>query len=347
MTRTAVRWIFVALCLLFLAGAAAHAQEQEKVLLYYFQNLTGNRSYEDLTYRITLCLYRRLESNNRFLVMEPPEERKPVDAVDLFDSNYMNAVATKKRISRVLFGYFYLEDGNLALKPRVYYLESGLILDLTPQQEEMYSAVMNIEDMSVEQIRSCAPLEETTLKARKQKEVVKKKRKPPPGEIIEAETYRTMTWSMGPAVTLSDWSTLYPTGLAALINYLTYPKGAASRLAIGFQTGVLVFTREADEFAASSTVIIPLGVGVQYALIKSGDADRLFGYGVLGLAYSGLSLSGTSTQSIDLYSRLGLGANLLSWEQGNLYAGIGVSSVNYQDAAMNMITGEFGLRFFD
>jgi hypothetical protein len=44
---------------------------------------------------------------------------------------------------------------------------------------------------------------------------------------------------------------------------------------------------------------------------------------------------------------LGLGANLLSWEQGNLYAGIGVSSVNYQDAAMNMITGEFGLRFFD
>ncbi|MFW6180678.1 MAG: hypothetical protein ACOC8N_02930 [Spirochaetota bacterium] len=330
---------------LVLGAAPLFAQSQGKALLYYFQNLTGNPSYNDLAYDIPLCLFGRLGEEERYLIVEPELVREGAER-DLWDPEWLQSMATRRRITRVVYGYFHLDDGGLALRCRVYYLKSGLILDLTPGGE-LYERVREIESMTAAQIRACAREHRQGVKSGKTHAEVLKVQRTPPARIARSGSLSTMSWHTGPVFTTADWLDLYPVGTSALISYTVYPRWEVSRIALGMQTGVLLFSREADhQYSESSLVVLPLGGTVQYVL--AGRArDRVVVHGVLGMAFSALSLGGDTVRSLDLYSRAGVGVNLAFGEEHNLYAGVALVSVGYKDAPLNMLTAELGLRFYE
>ncbi len=296
-------------------------------------------------YRIPLCLYGRLGEENRHVIVERELARDGAGK-DLWDPGWLRAVATKKRITQVLYGYFYLSEGRLVLRSRVYFLESGLILDLSPGGR-LYEQVRDIEGMTPAQVRSCARTYEQDVKAKRKRADVLKVRRTPPAAIARSTALNTMSWRMGPVFTTADWLDLYPEGLSALISYSIYPRREVSRLSLGMQTGLFLFSREADhEYAESDLVVIPLGCSVQYVLAGK-SRDRVVAHGVLGVAFSSLSLGTDTVKSLDLYSRAGVGINMLFSEEYNLYFGLAVVSVSYKDVPLNMVAAEVGIRFFE
>lgn len=331
---------------LFLCAAPAFSQNQGKVLLYYFQNLTGDDSYDDLVYRIPLCLYEKLGKKDRYVIVER-ELAKESSEKDLWDPDWLQSVATRKRITRVLFGYFYIDQGKLVLRSRVYFLESGLILDLGPG-DLLYKQVRMVEGITVERVRSCAGDYERAVEKKKKQTDVLKVQRTLPEEIARSTSLSTLYWCTGPVLTTADWLELYPVGISALISYVIYPRREVSRLALGMQGGFYMFSRKRDQqYAASNLVVIPFGGYVQYVLVSRGSRDLVVVHGILGMAFSSLSLGNDSASSLDLYSKAGVGLNLLFLEECNLYTGVGVASVSYKDVPLNMITAEVGIRFFE
>jgi hypothetical protein len=342
MKRAAACSLVLVLCL---CAVPLFGQSQGKALLYYFQNLTGDDSYNDLVYGIPLCLYGRLGEEDRYLVVEPELAQEEAGR-DLWDPEWLRILAARKRITRVVYGYFHLDDGGLALRCRVYYLKSGLILELTPGGE-LYTRLREIESMSAAQLRSCVRSYRRAEGSDRRRAEVLEVQRTPPARIARSGSLNTMSWYTGPAFTTGDWLELYPVGVSALISYAVYPRREVSRIALGMQSGVMLFSREADpEFTESGLVVIPLGGTVQYVL--AGRArERVVVHGVLGMAFSALSLGSDTVHSVDLYTRAGVGVNLAFGKDHNVYAGVSVASVGYKDVPLNMITAELGLRFFE
>lgn len=333
-------------CVLFLCVSPAFAQNQGKVLLYYFQNLTGDDAYDDLMFGIPLCLYGMAGEEDRYLIVERGLARESTEE-NLWDPDWLQSVATKKRITRVLFGYFYLDQEELVLRSRMYFLESGLILDVSPG-DILYDKVREVEGMTVAQARSCAGVHEQAIETGKKKSDVLKVQRTPPEEIARSSALNTMSWCTGLVLTTADWLELYPLGISALVSYVIYPRREVSRLALGLQSGFYLFSREKDqEYDESSLMVIPFGGYVQYALVTKGSRDLLVVHGILGMSYSSLGLGNSSTSSLDLYSKAGVGMNLLFLKEFNLYLGVGLASVSYKDVPLNMVTAEAGIRFFE
>jgi len=60
-----LRVLTVLLVMCMICAGPLFGKNEGRVLLYYFQNLTGDESYDDLMYRIPLCIYGELNADKK------------------------------------------------------------------------------------------------------------------------------------------------------------------------------------------------------------------------------------------------------------------------------------------
>jgi len=322
------------------------AKSDGKVMLYYFQNLTGDESYDDLMYRIPLCLYGDLNEGKKKKEVSIIDERGLKEyyedrSINLWEKDFLLTVAKKRRFSRIFFGYYYIKSGKINVRGKVYYLESGLILDVSGQDSEkdaFFAALKKIESMSMEQMRQCASDE-------KPKEVKTSRRSL--GSIKGSKAQTVLVTTMGMLIPTLDWGKLYSPGVYGKVSYIYYPVKDIVPVGFGMQTGFMILNRESDSYVSSQNVILPLGTSVRYAIPGRGIIDRLILSFNIGLARSSLSINNEVFNSIDLYTSGGISFNFNFRQDNNISVKIGLLTVSYRDSPLNAITSEIGMRFYE
>ncbi len=344
---------FLIVVLMFsVCAAPLFGKSEGTVMLYYFQNLTGDESYDDLMYRIPLCLYGELNGGGKKKDISIIDERGLGEyyedrSINLWDKDFLLTVAKKKRIGRIFFGYYYIESGKISVRGKIYYLESGLILDVSrensaedvsDEQDVFLTALTKIESMPLEQMRRCASDE-------KPKEVKTSRRSLGSIKISKAQTVLATT--IGMLIPALDWGKLYSPGVYGDVSYIYYPAKDIVSVGFGLQTGFMILSREDDSYVSSQNVILPFGTSVRYAIPGRGIIDRLILSFNIGLARSSLSINNEVFTSMDLYTSGGISFNFNFRKDNNISVKLGLLTVSYRDSPLNAITGEIGMRFYE
>ncbi len=343
-----LRMLMASLVLCMICAVPLFGKSEGRVLLYYFQNLTGDETYDDLMYRIPLCVYGEMQNDKKKKDVSIIDERGLTEyyqdrSINLWEKDFLLSVAKKRRISRIFFGYYYIEIGSIIVRGKVYYLESGLILDVsqenvTTEKNAFFAILGKIGSMSVEQIRQCA-LEE------KPKEVKTSRRSF--GSIKDSKTETVLSTSLGLLIPTLDWGKLYSPGVYAEVSYIYYPLKDIVPIGFGLQTGFMILSKKGDSYVSSQNVILPFATSVRYAIPGRGIIDRLLFSFNIGMARSSLSVNNEVFTSMDLYTSGGIGFNFNFRKDNNLTVKLGLLTVSYRDSPLNAVTCEIGWRFYD
>ena len=338
----AIKAVFLSLVVLMFC-TPLFGKSDGKVLIYYFENLTGSEQNNDLVYAIPLCIYNQLQiannDKNYSLIDETAfEAYKENPEIDLWESDYMRNSARKKKISRILFGFFYEEGDQIRVRGKIYYTESGLILDVSENDEEFKPLFTGIEKLGVEELRSCGAIEDV------------KTYKVPAKLIDDKETSQSkhVFNITGAAIfPVADWSDLYTFGFYGNFSYILFPKRNRVRIGFGPELGlVMMGSGDDDAYIDSTLIVVPLGVSLQYVLIGKNMKDRLVASFSAGLSLSILSINNDKEESLDLYTKGALTFIVSLGKRNELSFTAGLFSVSYSDTPLNAVYGEIGFRTF-
>ncbi len=343
-----LRVLTVLLVMCMICAGPLFGKNEGRVLLYYFQNLTGDESYDDLMYRIPLCIYGELNADKKKKDISIIDERGLTEyyqdrSINLWEKDFLLSVAKKRRISRIFFGYYYIESGSITIRGKVYYLESGLILDVsredvTTEKDAFFAALEKIESMPAEQMKQCSSGE-------KPKEVKTSRRSL--GSIKGSKTETVLSTTLGMLIPTLAWGKLYSPGVYGDVSYIYYPLKDIVPVGFGLQTGFMILSKEGDTYISSQNVIIPIGTSVRYAIPGRGIIDRLLFSFNIGVARSSLSVNNEAFTSMDLYTSGGISFNFNFRKDNNITVKLGLLTVSYRDSPLNAVTAEIGLRFYD
>jgi hypothetical protein len=334
--------ILLIVLILLLGWSQALAKSDGNVLIYYFKNLTGSVKYDDLIYVIPLCIFNQLQASNRdknYSVVDSVAYDAYMEnqEIDLWESDYIRNNARKKKIDRVLYGFFYDEGEGIRVRGKMYYMESGLILDIFEDDEEYAPLFQGVESLSITELRSCGAVEDVkTYKI--------------PAKLIDTkETSRSkqvFNFSGSMLFPVSDWSQLYPFGFYGEFSYILFPKRNRVKLGFGPEIGVAYLGRQEDEFISSSLLIIPIGASLQYVLVGKNMNDRLIASFSAGLAVSILKLNNEREESIDFFTKGALSFIIKLAKRNELSLSAGLLSVSFSETPLNAVYGEIGYRTF-
>jgi len=329
--------IFLLLC------TPLFAKSDGKVLIYYFKNLTGSEQNNDLIYAIPLCLYNQLQSVNGekdFTVIDEKAYEAYIEnpQVDLWESEYMRSSARKKKISRILFGFFYDEGDQIRVRGKMYYTESGLILDIEENDEEFAPLFQGVEEIGMTELRSCGAVEDVkTYKI--------------PAKLIDdketSQSKQVFNITGAALFPVADWSDLYTVGFYGNFSYILFPKRNRVRIGFGPEVGVMFLATGQDEAYVDSTLlIVPFGGSLQYVLIGKNLKDRLIVSFSAGLSLSILTINHDKEESVDLYTKGALSYIITIAKRNELSFSAGLFSVSFSDTPLNAVYGEIGFRSF-
>jgi hypothetical protein len=336
-----LKLLLLIVCLVF-PCSPFFAKADGKILIYYFKNLTGSADYDDLIYAVPLCIYNQLQATNNernySVVDQAAFDAYLKDTkLDLWDSDYMRNNARKKKFDRILFGFFYDEGQKLQVRGKIYYTESGLILDIPEDDEDFSPLFQAVERADVTEVRSCGTLEDVkTYKI--------------PARLIDDEqssqSKQVFNFSGSAVFPVSDWRELYPIGFYGNFSYIIFPKRNRVRLGFGPEVGTIFMGRGEDDFISSTLLIVPVGGSIQYVLIGKNMSDRLVASFSAGLSVSILKINNQSEESIDFFSKGGLSFIVKIAKRAELSFSAGLLSVSFSDTPLNAVYGELGFRSF-
>ncbi len=338
----AIKILFLSLVLLMFC-TPLFAKSDGKVLIYYFKNLTGSEQNNDLIYAIPLCLYNQLQTVNEeknFVLIDEAafEAYKENPEIDLWESDYMRNNARKKKISRILFGFFYDEGDQVRVRGKIYYTESGLILDISENDEEFAPFFQGIEKIGVTELRSCGAIEDV------------KTYKIPAKLIDDKETSQSkhvFNITGAALFPVADWRELYRLGFYGNFSYILFPKRNRVRIGFGPELGFVMMGTDKDEAYIDSTLlIVPFGGSLQYVLVGKNLKDRLIVSFSAGLSLSILSINHEKEESLDLYTKGALTFVISIAKRNELSFSAGLFSVSFSDTPLNAVYGEIGFRAF-
>jgi hypothetical protein len=318
------------------------AKSDGKVLIYYFKNLTGSDQNDDLVYAIPLCVYNQLqianeEKNYAIIDDEAFEAYRENPEIDLWDSEYMRNSARKKKISRILFGFFYDEGDQIRVRGKIYYTESGLILDVSENDEEFAPLFQGIENLELSELRSCGAVEDVkTYKV--------------PAKLIDdketSQSKQVFNFTGAGLFPVADWNELYKFGFYGNFSYIIFPKRNRVRIGFGPELGFIMMGSGSDEYIDSTLMIVPVGASFQYVLLGKNMKDRLVVSFSAGLSLSILSVNNDKEESLDLYTKGALTFIVSLGKRNELSFSAGLFSVSYSDTPLNAVYGEIGFRSF-
>jgi len=336
-----LKLLLIAMYLILLCSTV-YAKSDGKVLIYYFKNLTGSSEYDDLIYAVPLCIYNQLQATNsekNFSVVDELAYETYLEnrELDLWDNEYMRNNARKKKIGRILFGFFYDEGDHIRVRGKIYYTESGLILDIPEDNEEFAPLFQGVERVTLSEVRSCGALEDVkTYKI--------------PAKLIDdketSQSKQVFSLSGSAVFPVGEWRELYTVGFYGNFSYIIFPKRNRVRLGFGPELGVIFMGRGDDEFISSSLFTIPLGASIQYVLVGKNMTDRLIASFSAGLAVSILQVNDTREESFDFYTKGGLSYIIRLAKRNELSLSAGLLSVSFSETPLNTVYGDIGFRWF-
>lgn len=337
-----VRTLILSILLFSLSSLPLLADTGGKVLIYYFQNLTGDAEYNDLVYRIPLCLMGRLNENfhdKNFIIMDQAylSEYTGQPQVNLWDREYLQKSASNRKIEKVLYGLFYIEGNRIIIKGKTYYTNRGIIVDINENTSEFYPVFREVENLGIADIRGCYAGE----KFRTYKSPVKSI-----PEGFQTRTEKAFSLLMGPFFPVSDWGELYRYGAYGELSYSIFPRRALFPVGLSVDTGFISIRREEDPYyVSSSAMVIPFGVSLNYAPIGKRSDWVIIGISA-GLSLSRLTVSGNVSLSIDPYTRGNLSLILPVGKTSQIVLSSGLITISYRVSPLNAWYCDIGLRSY-
>jgi hypothetical protein len=338
MRRALFSFLFV-LC----TSASLFAGPPRNVLVYYFKNISGEDKYSELMYKLPVCLYsnmvEKIEDSRITIIGTEGLERYSQDATyNLWESGFLLEIAQQRGITEVVYGQYFVENGKPVVFGSVYFIKSGLILNIGEDQEEYYELLQEIESLSVGQVMACS--------IEKQQEVYS----PEIRRIVEKDVTRihnNLLLSGGAVFPVSDWSDLFPVGISGELFYSLFPKVEVFPLGFGLHTGFFYFRRDADEdYDESEMFVFPIGAQVRYIVKFKGFVDGLSVDLSAGGSISRLYVGEYLSTSVDPYFKTGLNLILNPLEDHYVSMKFGYMNVAYKDTPMSLLTGELGIVFY-
>lgn len=319
------------------------AKTDSRTLIYYFKNITGDEEYVDLTYKIPLAIHSSLkqmgEKSKLILVDEEGFTLYRQDrSTDLWQSSVLLKIGGKSGIDRVLFGSFFVQEGKPVLYGKMFYVRNGLILDVSKEDREIYTALKAVENIDVEQLLD--------------KQVSKKIReyRPPFGRILESGTIQArsvISTCVGSVYPLGDWADLYPPGIISEISILHFPKMNRFPAGLGLNTNYVILRRRASSgFIDSDVKILSVGGAFHYIYRMRRIVQGVTFEVNAGLAISNLDITGESWSSVDPYIKIGVSAMAKPFNIWDMTFKMGIFSIDYKERPVDSLYTEIGILVF-
>jgi hypothetical protein len=329
--------------ILLLSAGSVFGKTHNKILVYYFKNISSEEKYVDLIYRIPLYVQRSLKEelkrNKVILIDEEGLELYREDsASDLWDRGALLKIGKKRNIDEILFGAFYIQGGKPVVVGKVFYIKNGLILDVDRENGKYAQALKKVES-----------LDANALMGYGQNNKVHGYR-PPLGRILETGSIRSNTAlnvCAGTLYPLGEWSDLYPPGILSEISVIHFPKINRFPAGLGVNSNYVILNREAESgFVDSHVSIIAVGGYFQYIFQMSRFIKGISLDATTGLAISDLLISGESWSSVDPYLKIGVTMIARPFNLWDMTFKIGIFSIDYKQKPMDALYTEIGLLVF-
>ncbi|MBN2322459.1 MAG: hypothetical protein JXQ30_01895 [Spirochaetes bacterium] len=329
--------------LLFFGPREVYAA-RHKILVYCFKNVSGEERYDELAYALPKCIYSEMKKrlpDGDISVIDTGKLKPYLDGKNrnLFESEVILEIAERRGIDEVVFGQFYVEYGKPVLIGKVYYIESGLILDIRESNEDYYGALGDVEALSVDQVSACEIEKAGRVYRPDFKTAVKT------GEPLTVR--HNLSLDLGIVIPLSEWSDLFTYGVSGVYFYTLFPKEDTFPLGFGFQTGFSYFSRDADEYYKESELFLfPVGVMVRYKAEFKGFLEGIAADIGVGGCFSRLFVGNTLTTSTDPYIRTALHVMLAPLKDHHFSLTFSYTGVGYKDTPMDLLGAEAGVVFY-
>ena len=329
--------------ILLLSAGSVFGKTHNKILVYYFKNISSEEKYVDLTYRIPLYVQRSLKEelkrNKVILIDEEGLELYREDRTsDLWDRGALLKIGKKRNIDEILFGSFYIQGGKPVVVGKVFYIKNGLILDVDRENGKYAQALKKVESLDVNALMEYG-----------QNKKVHGYR-PPLGRILETGSIRSNTAlnvCAGTLYPLGEWSDLYPPGILSEISVIHFPKINRFPAGLGVNSNYIVLDREAESgFVDSHVSIVTVGGYFQYIFQMSRFIKGISLDATTGLAISDLLISGESWSSVDPYLKIGVTMIARPFNLWDMTFKIGIFSIDYKEKPMDALYTEMGLLVF-
>ena len=337
-----MRMVVLSFLLFFLTSLPIAADRGGKVLIYYFQNLTGEVEYNDLIYRIPLCLMSKLNENfhdGNFIIIDQAyiSEYTGQQQVNLWDRECLQKSASNRKIERVIYGLFYIEGDRIIIKGKTYYTDRGIIVDINENTSEFYPVFREIEKLSVADVRGCYEGEDFRTY------------KPPAKSLpggFQTRHEKAFSFLMGPFFPVSEWGELYRYGAYGELSYSLFPRRASSHIGLSVETCFISVRREEDpSYVSSSAMIIPFGISLNYVPIGKQSDWVIIGVSA-GLSLSKLIVSSNISLSIDPYTRGSLSILFPIGKNSQIVLSSGLITVSYRVSPLNAWYCDIGFRSY-
>jgi len=340
----AMKWVLY----LFFAGffllsaGAPYAKAGEKVLVYYFRDITGDERYTELMYSIPQYIYSQLNRSsdkNSYVLID----RRGLDIIrenngaDLWSRNVLINVGKKGNIDKILFGSFYIQNKKPVLIVKAFYFKSGVILDVN-DDEELGKIFDSVERMDV------------GLLSARELQKGEKVYDPPLIRYINGVEVRSATvlhTCGGTFYPLGKWSELYPPGILGEISIAFFPQINVFPIGLGFDSNYIIMRRRTDTgFIESDVTVVTVGATIHYFIKMRRLVDGIFLHVSFGAGYSSLFINSESWSSVDPYIKAGVYTALPFLKTGRLTFRCGLFSIDYKERPIDALYTALGIMIY-
>jgi hypothetical protein len=333
-----MKTLLVLLILCFGPALFLIADEGDRVLVYYFKNISEENGFEELTYEIPLFIYSRLREGGRssnVIVIDRGglELREKESSVDLWKTGSLMNIARKRGIDQVLYGAFYVFNGKPVIAGKVLYAKSGLILDITEKEADYYEPIGEAERKTVQELMSGGG------------DGVKRDYSPPFARAFGStvvQKKKSLSVSVGPLFPLGEWAEIFPPGLFGDISFIFFPKINTFPLGLGLNTSYSLLSREAGALAESKIMAFSLGATLQYKILMKKLKKGVVFDVSSGMAMSVLYTNTETFPSFDPYVKAGVTFLFSTRRKASVSLKGGIYSINYRTVPIDSLYVQLG-----
>jgi hypothetical protein len=333
-----MKTLLLLLVLCFGPALFLFADEGDRVLVYYFENLSEENGYEELSYGIPLFIYSRLREavrSSNVIVIDRGglELREKESSVDLWRTSGLMNMARRHGIDQVLYGAFCVFNEKPVIAGKVLYVKSGLILDITEKEADYYGPIGEAERKTVRELMSEGGIE------------VKRDYSPPFTRTFGStvvQKKKSLSVSVGPLFPLGQWGEIFPPGLFGDISFMFFPKINTLPLGLGLNTNYSLLNREAGALAESRLMAFSLGAAFQYkVLMKKLKKGVVFDVNS-GMTMSVLYTNSETYPSFDPYVKAGVTFLFSTRRRSSVSLKAGIYSINYRTVPLDSLYVQVG-----
>jgi len=331
---------YFVIVILFLSFNLLFARKNENVLLYYFNDLTVDKTYPDLMYKIPLCAYNKLKIEMKSVRFFLASERgfgiyKEDDFNCIWDNEILLKIADELGAQKIIFGNYYILDDKLIIDGKILFVDSGLIFNIKDNCKEYSQVLKNVEKMGIEGILKCSTDKKDPISSKVIKKVF---------ESEKANKLYILNTSLNIFLPFGKWGDLYRNGIYNEIHFTLFP-GIGHKL-FGFDTGYIFLERDIDsDYISSDIAIFPMGTSIGYEIEINKIIYALLFQFDCGIGFSKLSVTDHTYYSNDFYYKGSVVVKFKPFRNYYISLNSGLMSVSFKHFPLNAIYTGVSIEF--